>query len=66
MSQDFKVIEALNKQIARLKAERDNLLKACKELVLYIEGDNELKVAMYPQSVEFAKETILKSQRGGK
>lgn len=34
------------------------LLEACKELLIYINGDNELKVIMYPQSIDFAKDTI--------
>ena len=47
---------------ARLFAASKDLLKACEELLLYIRADNELKVIMYPQSLEFAAHVIAKAK----
>lgn len=47
---------------ARLIASAPDLLEACKELLTYIEADNELKVYMYPQSIDYARQTIAKAE----
>jgi len=44
---------------ANLFAAAPKLLKAVEELLLYIETpSNELKVAMYPQSIDYARTTL--------
>lgn len=43
------------RQLAEQKAE---LVKQLKELVMYIDADNDLKVEMYPQVIDNAKELL--------
>lgn len=49
--------------IVRAVNAHDDLVKAVKELLTYIEADNQLKVVMYPQSIEFARNILKEATR---
>ena len=50
-------VESMNK----LNSHKD-LLEACKEALKYINGDNEIKTIMYPQSIELIQQAINKAE----
>lgn len=54
-------VESTDKD-ALLIVSAPELLEACKELLTYINGDNELKTIMYPQSIDFAQQAIAKAE----
>jgi len=54
--------ETTQAEVAQLIAAAPDLLRAVEELLLYIEADNELKVIMYPQSIEFARSARAKAK----
>jgi len=47
-----------DKANTNLIANAPKLLKACKELLTYINASNEIRVIMYPQSIRFAENII--------